>query len=354
MVRLLIVLAAIAIAIWGHRRAPARVHGSVSRMLTLFAVTAVLLHVLLAAAALPQVPRALLGPAGVVVALLNWAAVSWLIGCDARKRDVAVRAVALGIAAITALAGAPWGVSAGFATAAIWSFRWKREFDTGALFRIGVLGLALFAFRAVRVPGAGAPLAGAPIEAVRWAGTVCTFYIALGVFEVFRAFVRDPSLGIRTVTRRLALSHVLVVTVPLALMAGLWVVTTLLGVNAERARVAARQVQTESELLEASLGAALAASGAGAPTPALAALADATAPRWPRLRIWIGGGGAWVRVRGEVLAGESQLSRWPARGDSVPSHGVLWLADSLYLAARVRAAGREAIALSPLTGLTTK
>ena len=65
----------------------------------------------------------------------------------------------------------------------------------------------------------------------KWANLVALLYMMEGVFQTLAAFVRDPTLGIRRLGRRLALSHSLVLLVPLAITVALWVFTTWLGVK---------------------------------------------------------------------------------------------------------------------------
>src|SRR5439155_7960073 len=107
-----------------------------------------------------------------------------------------------------------------------------------------------------------------------------------------------PSLGIHRVHRRLALSHVLVVLVPVTLIAMLWVAGTVLGVGTERATVAARQTQSDGLALHDELRAVLDTRGDA--RGALAGWADALAGRWPRATVWVARDTMLERVRGDV------------------------------------------------------
>lgn len=346
--RAILVLVAFGLAWWGFRRGREPVPGGTRRTLVLFAATALALRLINPLVGWPDAPARLVHVVAGLAVLLNWGAISWLIGRGTRRRDAFVRVPLLAVAAITALAGAPWGVPAGFTMAACWSFRWKRELDTRALFRLALLGMALLALLSIRLPWAPGPRDGLTIDAVRWASAVSLFYVIVGVFELLAAFVRDPSLGIRTVSRRLALSHVLVVVIPLGLTAGLWATTTVLGVNAERAQTGARQVTAEAAQLETALDAALAAPGPA--PPRMRALADVAATRWPRMSVWLASGDSLERVHGDAVPQEGRLTSWAFAADSVPRHGVIQLGDSSFLAARAfhPATRTRAVALAPI------
>ena len=74
-----------------------------------------------------------------------------------------------------------------------------------------------------------------------------------GAFVLLLSIVNDPSLGIRRVGRRLALSHLLVVLVPTVLLLLLWAAVTVLGVNRDRALVGARAMQNEASQFAAAV-----------------------------------------------------------------------------------------------------
>ncbi len=157
-------------------------------------------------------------------------------------------------------------------------------------------------------------------------------YAFYGVFALLAALARDPSLGIRRVSRRLALSHVLVVAVPVVLIACLWVAGTVLGVSTERATVAARQVDTDGRTLHDELAAALREPD---PPARLARWADDTATRWPGMTVWLASDSLLERVRGASTLDAALLRAWLA-DSSLESYAALAGADSLYLGALAR------------------
>jgi serine phosphatase RsbU (regulator of sigma subunit) len=169
---------------------------------------------------------------------------------------------------------------------------------------------------------------------------VVEFHVGYGVIALLGAFVRDPSLGIRTAGRRLALSHVLVAAVPLVLLGGLWGLTTVLGVNNDRALIATRLIEAEGRRWERRLLDRLQAGG-----PWLAAAADSA--DWPGdTRAWIARGGTLTRVRGEPVAGEERLRSWADSLGRLPRSGFVSLDDTLWFgAAAVDSARGRTVAL---------
>src|SRR5262249_36646308 len=114
----------------------------------------------------------------------------------------------------------------------------------------------------------------------------------------FRAFTLDPTLGIRRVSRRLVLSHVLVVSVPLAIVLALWISSTYLGVNADRALITTRAIEREALRLHETLATGLGA-GAGAEAGARAVHA-ALHRRWPGTRLFVVAGDSVGRAAGDT------------------------------------------------------
>src|SRR5262245_17902333 len=128
----------------------------------------------------------------------------------------------------------------------------ERFFASLASLAVG-LGLLLGVHRASelsRAAGAAEGLA----WFVRGLGIVFALYASTAAFKAFTA---DPTLGVRRVTRRLVISHVLVVTVPLVIVLALWVSSSYLGANADRALVTVRAIDREGARLEESLNIAL-------------------------------------------------------------------------------------------------
>jgi len=311
MVATLLILAILGLAIHAHLRGrdpqPSRLRLAVA----LFLAGSVLQRWVMLALATPRPPGATLALA-VLDALLGLAAfagLARLLACDARRHNVIARIV-WGTLALVPLA-VSIELSATLAACALFSFRWTRRFSTRPRLGLALLFVAAFAasFRMpspdeALLPGAPAPF----IAAGRWIGFVTRVYLMLGIFALFRAFIRDPSLGIRTVGRRLALSHVLVVLVPLLLIGGLWSFTTILGVNADRAMVAARALESEGRALGDVLGEVLEA-GSAAETVARARLERAEG-NWREPRLWLRERGRWRRLAGDSLEAEARLALW--------------------------------------------
>src|SRR5262249_59999394 len=105
-------------------------------------------------------------------------------------------------------------------------------------------------------------------------------------------------------------SHVLVVTVPLVLVLALWVSSTYLGVNADRALLTVRAVDREGSRLEESLRIACRSAD---PAAGAKEVAEGRAPRWPGLRAFVVSDSIVTRVTGEPVPQESQLAGWVAR-----------------------------------------
>jgi len=225
---------------------------------------------------------------------------------------------------------------------------WPAALRTPERFRASVAslvaGLALF-LGVHRTTGLSP--AGDAAEGLAWFGRAIGIVVALYAATVaFKAFTSDPTLGIRRVSRRLVLSHVLVVSVPLAIVVTLWIFSTYLGVNADRALLTVRAVDRESVRLEESLGAALATGDAGA---GARALASSRHGHWPGLRVY-----SSVREHdvtceaGARLPQDSLLAGWVAALDSLPRHGVVELGRLRYLGAAAVRGDTALVALEPI------
>jgi serine phosphatase RsbU (regulator of sigma subunit) len=171
-------------------------------------------------------------------------------------------------------------------------------------------------------------------------------YCLFGTLRLFKAFTTDPTLGVRTVSRRLALSHVLVVTVPLLIVVALWISSTYLGVNADRALVTARAVSREEERLHGDLAIALAAHGDL--DAAARAVADSRHSKWPGTRVFVIQDSLVRRVSGDVVESERLLPGWVAGLDSLPDRGIVQLANRRWLGAAARQSGRALVLLAPV------
>ena len=224
---------------------------------------------------------------------------------------------------------------------------WPSALRTPERFRASVAslvaGLALFlgVHRAAGLPAAGDAAEGL----ARFGRAIGIVYALYATTGAFKAFTLDPTLGIRRVSRRLVLSHVLVVSVPLAIVVTLWIFSTYLGVNADRALLTVRAVDRECTRLEESLRAVLATgdAGAGART-----LASSRHGHWPGLRVYSVREHLVTCEAGGRLPQDSLLAGWVAALDSLPRHGVVELGRLRYLGAAAVLGDTAVVALEPI------
>ena len=224
---------------------------------------------------------------------------------------------------------------------------WPPVLRTPERFRASVASLAagLALFLGVHRATGLSPTANAA-EGVAWFGRAIGIVAALfATTAAFKAFTGDPTLGIRRVSRRLVLSHVLVVSVPLAIVVTLWIFSTYLGVNADRALMTVRAVDRESTQLEESLRAVLAAGDVGA---GARALASSRHGHWPGLRVYSVREHAVTCEAGARLPQDSLLAGWVAALDSLPRHGVVELGRLRYLGAAAVRGDTALVALEPI------
>jgi len=338
------------IALEAHLRGRRAGEASVRRSLLLFTAGHLAAVTALAAVGSPRMAGATAAPlvVAVVAGAVSWLGLARLIACDSRLGDWIWRGLMALLCLIAASSG--WGAPTFFASMGVLSYRWNRRFDTRQRFGFAVCALALFALDLwITIPGSfgGGPRQKLLFNAAHWLMSVGSVYVSFGVLALLFAFVRDPSLGIRTVGRRLALSHVLVVVIPLLLVGGVWMVTTVLGVNNDRATVAARVLAAEGVELRRELVDVLAAR-----TDARGAAARVVAhgPAWQRARLWRVEGSGFERLAGDSITGEHALAAW---ADSLPAHpaaGFVLLGDSLWFGAAARDrtdSTRAAILLQP-------
>lgn len=225
---------------------------------------------------------------------------------------------------------------------------WLSVLTTAERFRTAVLAIvaALVLWLGLPPLGALADSTHQPLQAVRVLQTFALVYAIFTAMRAFGAFSRDPTLGIRRVSLRLVLSHVLVVMVPLLIVVALWVSSTYLGVNADRALLAGRLVQREAASLESELVAALAASPD--PVSAARAVRDARGSRWTGLRAYATRGDSLERVAGEAIEDDRLLSGWYARSDSLPHSGVVEWSRRRWLGALAHSGGKGVLVLAPI------
>src|SRR5262252_7518182 len=209
---------------------------------------------------------------------------------------------------------------------------WPPALGTPERFRASAASLAaglVLLIGVHQVPGISH--AASMAEGIAWFGRgIAIVHALVATTAAFKAFTSDPTLGIRRVSRRLALSHVLVVSVPLAIVVTLWISSTYLGVNADRALTTVRAIDREGVRIEESLRAALASGDAAAGARDLAAIRH---PHWPGLRIYSLRDRAVTCEAGAPLPQDSLLAGWVAALDRLPRHGVVQLGRRRYLGA---------------------
>lgn len=278
-----------------------------------------------------------------------WTRITWLGAFGLTRRGVIARSVFAGFALMLGLAHAPFGVTAAFTMCAVWSFRWRTAMGTVSLFRTLLGALALFAMLFIdlaptvdlnTLPALDRTLT----RFSQWGAAVGIGVLILGIFRCTSTFAKDPSLGIRTVARRLALSHFLVVLIPLLIVVGLWSMTTYLGVGADRASFAARVFDAETEQVQVAVRAAIETDDDSA-LPRYARLRAAT---WPGVRAYRIRGGTLSRVFGEAALGESALVQWPTLPDSFVTRGVVEIAGDRYLGVLATHQGDAGMLLAPI------
>jgi serine phosphatase RsbU (regulator of sigma subunit) len=299
------------------------------------------------AAVLPPatVAAAALRSAATLAALVLWAALAVLASHGTRRRDL-FWILPFGLLAFLELRSSPPSTGGALVLALPVVARWRWLDAAGrratSLTLLAALLVPILAFlpvpgdRALRgVPGA------ALVRYAAWARELAGLYLLFALPGLLMRW----SVGIRRVSRRLALLLLLSGVVPVVLVGLLWGASTQLGVRAERALFASRLFEQTAEALHASLvvagaegsaapvGASVGSpAGAGArgtgrvgPDP-LQALADAHR-RWRGLRLWRDG----VRVHGAPVPDEQALAEWP---DSLPQQGLVLLGRVPWLGAR--------------------
>lgn len=347
----LLVLAAGGLAVWAHWPSRSLDDRGVRRQIAWLA-TAIALLVLFRGLSRASPTHPLWLTLATVAGLATWTALSRLVAVGTRRRDLVLRIPLLAAAGLAMAAGASGaaGIVAGLGTL---RFGWKSRFGTGRLFQLGIGALLLGALAWwVAGPIGHDQVTGWGLDLARFGRAVVVaagLHAWAGALALFVAFVRDPSLGIRRVSWRLALSHLLVVVVPVGLLVAMWVFTTVLGVGQERAGVASKVLNQHGERLEAALDQGLAADAAG--RASLESLAPLLAGREPGLRLWKRREARFDRVSGAPLAGDSALAAWIDSLGRFPAHGLVSLADSIFLGAAVARGHDGAVALVPVAPL---
>ena len=272
-------------------------------------------------------------------ALVLWGALCVLAFHRTRRRDL-FWIVPFGLLTALALSDPSPSVALTLLLTAPMVARWRWQDSTGrralGLALLAAFLLPIVAFAPVPVDRASGTAPGILlVDHVAWARELAGLYFLLALPGLLQRW----SVGVRRVSRRLALLLLLSGVVPVLLVTIMWGFSTQLGVRAERALFASRLVEQAGADLRASLTVAREARPAQ-PDPLLV-LAGAH-PRWPGMRLWRGG----VRVRGTAIAEERALAQWP---DSLPQGGMVLLGRDTWLGARAAGAGGDTLtALVPL------
>lgn len=176
------------------------------------------------------------------------------------------------------------------------------------------------------------PTEGVPLALQKFATTISGIAAAQALLLSTR-LLSGRMIVIRSIGRRLALSHVLIGVVPLLLALIFWGVGSYVSVGTERAQSAARLIEAEAARLEQAL-AACAHGPAGALPDGVAAR---LAVRYPEVRV--------LAVGDSLRIGGPARPNWP---DSLPSHGLVVIRGVGYLGAVDRAATPRLVAFQPL------
>jgi len=295
-----------------------------------------------AGAALPAASTlaALTRTSAAAAALALWGALCVVAFRRARRRDLFWIAP-FGLLALLVLRDSDpsTGLALVLALPVVARWRWLDDIGrrTVALTLLSAILVPVLAF--MPVPG-GRALSSVPgsalVRCAAWARELAGLYLLFALPGLLRRW----SIGVRRVSRRLALLLLMSSVVPLLLVGILWGSTTVLGVSGERALIGVRLIDESAARLRASLLQARSSPGSAA----LAALADSH-PRWPGLRLWRDG----TRVRGDSIPGDGALDAWP---DTSMQHGLVVLGNTPWIGARVREApGETLVALLPVQDL---
>jgi HAMP domain-containing protein len=296
-----------------RRDDPARIGRLVSTVAVAFTASQLLQAALvrLGIATAPRAPLAWAVLAGLT--LVSLAQVGGLVtlafhGAH-RRRDTVVSLVFGAIAFLLVVAQAPPGVAAVFGYFALSRTHWREDIGAptlGLVILIGI-GASLWSVLTRSLPIAGMP---PPVSAIMTLVEWSRWLVVLYFFAALPGALLRIGVSIRSVSRRLTLSHVLTGVVPLLLVGALWFVASYLGIGAERATTAARLINDEGDRLAAEMSRA--ARHPNGPAQPLGDIASAHGSRWPGLRLWVLGR-TLERVSGDTIPGEERLAAWPTR-----------------------------------------
>ncbi len=298
------------------------------------------------------VARPVLLTAGALAALVAWGGLIRLVSFESRRGETVWRTVCLGFAALVFLNSRSVAGTAFFLMLGTMMWHWQRELKTRSRFTLGLIALVVGIMLVIHTgrpwaPGALPPSQESLAAFARAMLIAASNYALLGSFVLLRAWAQDPSLGIRRVAHRLALSHILVGVIPVVLVGALWTTTTILGVLNERAIVGARAIAAQGRWYHALLNGAIERPSMGAERLAsLPASIDSLAD----IQVWYRGAGEFTRIAGHAPISTNRLDAWIAGLDTLPSSGITAMRDSLYVGAAARGPrGTAAVLLVPVT-----
>lgn len=295
-------------------------------------------------------PSLLLGGQGTLLAVAAfplWVALSRLFLYRVRPRELAwiapfvvLSLVVRGLAPTSQL-----GVPELIALPALARLRWRREVSASVRGLAGLVGLLflLLNLTPARIPvgiDATASLAAGLHRFYDWVRALAWIYMLLALPRL----LWGVELPIRSVRRRLLVSHLLAGLVPLVLAVLFWSLSTYLSVSGERAQLSARFLAGAVDDLGTTLRGVVDSTGTSSDT--ISGWARVSSAVWPGLRVWCRGdrppdespSGVAGEAGAERRAGVASLpgSRDPAPvllsrvfGDSIPGEPALafWTAD---------------------------
>lgn len=260
-------------------------------------------------------------PALVAAAFLQWAALAHLALWGVERRDLRWILPAIGISVIATAAG---DGSRGFGLLAIPALvraRWRYELRGSERWLLGFLAAIYFLSHGISIndfrPHLPDPTLGGGGRFAAWVDSLGAMYALLSLRHVRRAQLR-----IRSIRRRLVVSHLLAGAVPVALLLAFWFLSAYLTMCNDKAAVAVRMMEQDAVELRAALAGTADPEEAGRTLARLGARYIAPGP----------GGPPWT-------------AQW---GEELPQAAVAWIEGEAWLAARD--AGRG-IALRPLAPL---
>ena len=303
MLELLFLLVAAALGAWAHRHTTCDDRG-LRFLLAAFGIGLVLQMALVRVAAFaPSAAAPLWISTSAAVGLGLWWVHMRLLAVGTRGRDLWVRVPLLILCALAAWRGSVrLALMLGFF--AILAYRWRDGVASRHLAQLSIVALILglagieVTSEAPRISELEGLTRAAAIFAVLTT-KLALLYALFASLVLFATFARDPTLGIRKVSRRLALSHALVALVPITLLVVMWIFTTVLGVNQDRSKIGARAMAREARELRDDVR-AIARRPDG--RERLSMLADVRRATWPDMRLWWREGDRLQQVAGPPMA----------------------------------------------------